>query len=86
MYAPVMHYATNCEFVAACIACGDGGTEARRILGILDLLNYATMEKYSFPCLEYYIGGQICYVCTDALEANMLEEVRLSSTEDASFL
>ena len=36
-------YAVNCEFVAACIACGDGGTEAGRILGILDLPNYATM-------------------------------------------
>ncbi len=42
-------FSVNCQYIAACIASGDGGSEAGRILGLLDLPNYATMEKFTFP-------------------------------------
>jgi len=71
-------YAVNCQHVAACISSGDGGTEAGRILGLLDLPNYATMEKHTFPTVEYMMHGKLQDVSKRALEDNLREEVRLS--------
>jgi len=75
-------FSVNCQYVAAVVASGDGGSEAGRILGLLDLPNYATMEKYTFPKVEFMMSGQIQEVTKAALEANLLEEVRLTMQDD----
>ena len=41
-------YAVNIEYVLGFMAMGDGGCEAQRLLGFLDLPNATTMEKKSF--------------------------------------
>ena len=38
-------YAVNILFVLGFMSSGDGGKEAERILGLLGLPNYTTMEK-----------------------------------------
>jgi len=75
-------FSVNCQYVAACVASGDGGSEAARILGLLDLPNYATMEKFTFPKVEFMISGNLQDVSKDALADNLREEVRLSMLED----
>jgi len=49
--------AVNILFVLGFITSGDGGKEAERILGLLGLPNYTTMEKRSFTTIEEHITG-----------------------------
>ena len=78
-------YVINTEFVGACISCGDGGAEAGRILGLLDLPNSASMEKTSFSKIESGISEAIQGVSQEALDTNLVEEVRLSMDDDPEF-
>ena len=45
-------YAANIQYVLGFMACGDGGKEAERLLGMLGLRNSKTMEKRSFGIVE----------------------------------
>jgi hypothetical protein len=45
-------YAVNMLYVLGFLACGNGGTEAGRLLGVLGLPNDTTMEKRSFGIIE----------------------------------
>ena len=47
-----VNYASNILYVLAFMACGDGGTEAQKVLGFLGMPNYASMGKNTFHKIE----------------------------------
>ena len=59
------------------MACVDGGCEAQKILGMLDLPNKTTMEKKSFSGIERSIAPLIQSLTTDYLKESLCNEVRL---------
>jgi hypothetical protein len=52
-------YAVNIQCVLAFMTCGDGGCEAQKILGMLDLPNKTAMEKKTFSSVEWSIVPHI---------------------------
>jgi len=56
------------------VASGDGGSEAGRILGLLDLPNHATVEKFTSPKVEHMMHGQLQSASKSALDDNLHEE------------
>jgi hypothetical protein len=75
-------YAMNVLYVLGFIACGDGGREAARVLGMLGLPNDTTMESRSFGIIEDRVSRKLKQLTVDILNENLKEEVRL--TIDAS--
>jgi hypothetical protein len=78
-------YAVNVLYVVGLLACGDGCTEAAKVLGLLGLPNDTTMEGRSFPTIEDRISRKVKQVTDDILLENLVEEVRLTVKDDASF-
>ena len=64
-------YAINCLFVLAMILSGDGGTEAAKLLGLLDLPRSASIDRSSFPCIEYNICAHIIALTDEFLKDNL---------------
>lgn len=81
----IYQYAINVQFVLAMIASGDGGAELGRLLGLLDLPNYASMEKKSFGNIERSISEVIVGITKEALDENLAAEVRLQMEGDPEF-
>jgi hypothetical protein len=71
-------YAVNILYVLGFISCGDGCTEAARILGLLGLPNDTTMERRSFGIIEDRISPTIDELNKEILLENLVEEARLS--------
>ena len=71
-------YAINVLYVLGFIACGDGGTEAARLLGFLGLTNDTTMETRSFTIIEDRISPLVLELMDEILLENITEEVRLT--------
>jgi hypothetical protein len=71
-------YAINVLYIAGLVSCGDGGTEAGRVLGLLGLPNDTTMEKKSFCLIEDRICGHIKKLSEQILIENLVEEVRIT--------
>jgi hypothetical protein len=72
------NYAVNVLYVLGFLSCGDGCTEAARLLGLLGLPNDTTMQSRSFGIVEERISSIIQLVTTRILRDNLIEEVRLS--------
>jgi hypothetical protein len=69
----------NVLYVLGFICCGDGGTEAGRLLGLLGLPNDTTMQSRSFGIIEERISPFIQSVTNQILLENLTEEVRLTT-------
>jgi hypothetical protein len=74
-------YAVNVLYVLGFLSCGDGGSEAAKVLGILGLPNDTTMEKRSFGIIEERISRVIKDNTQKILLDNLMEEVRLSMND-----
>jgi hypothetical protein len=74
-------YAANVLFVLGFLSVGDGGTEAQRLLGLLDLPNFTTMETTSFRRMEKEIAPLIVAIAKETLRKNLIEEVECSLDE-----
>jgi hypothetical protein len=71
-------YAVNVLYVLGFMSCGDGGTEAARILGLLGLPNDTTMQSRSFTLVEERISPILQSLARRVLLDNLIEEVRLT--------
>ena len=69
------NYAVKVLYVLGFISCGDGCTEASRMLGLLGLPNDTTMESRSFGIIEDRISPRIQEVSQQILKENLIEEV-----------
>jgi hypothetical protein len=78
-------YAVNVLFVVGLLACGDGCTEAAKVLGLLGLPNDTTMEGRSFPTIEDRISRKVKQVTDEILLENLVEEVRLTVKDNTAF-
>jgi hypothetical protein len=78
-------YAINILFVVGLLSCGDGCSEAAKLLGLLGLPNDTTMEGRSFGTIEDRISKKIHQVTDQILLENLVEEVRLSVQDINSF-
>ena len=74
----VLDFAANVLYVLSFIGSGDGGKEAGRLLGFLDLPNAASMEKYSFPCIQRRMSSVLERLCDEACMEALVEEVRVT--------
>jgi hypothetical protein len=72
-------YTLNVLYVLGFLSCGDGGTEAGRVLGLLGLPNNTTMERRSFGIIEDKIAPLIKELNKDILLANLVDEVRATT-------
>ena len=70
-------YATNVLYVLGFIACGDGGTEAARLLGLLGLPNSTTMQSRSFGNIEKEISPVLQAYSDEIIMDNLRKEVAL---------
>jgi hypothetical protein len=71
-------FAINVLFVLGALTCGDGSTEAARMLGVLGLPNDTTMQSRSFGVIEERISPIIQSVTDQILLENLTEEIRLT--------
>ena len=71
-------FAANVLYVLSFLGSGDGGKEAARLLGFLDLPNAASMEKYSFPCIQRRMSSVLEVLCDEACMEALVEEVRVT--------
>jgi hypothetical protein len=78
-------YAVNILYVVGLLACGDGCSEAAKVLGLLGLPNDTTMEGRSFGIIEERISGKIQQLTEELLVENLVEEVRLTQPDVNSF-
>ena len=79
-------YAVNCLFVLAMMLSGDGGTEAAKILGLLDLPRSASIDRSAFPTVETVICREVISLTEKLLDNNLKEEVRnWSKSESQDF-
>jgi hypothetical protein len=84
-YERMTDYAANVLLVLACLSCGDGSTEAGRMLGFLGLPNYTTMESRSFHIIEERIGPVIRALADEIMFENLSAEVK-AVTDEAGYL
>jgi hypothetical protein len=80
-YERMTDYAVNVLYVLGFISMGDAHTEAGRLLGLLGLPNDTTMMNRSFGIIEDRVGPFLRELCADIIEANILDEAKLSMTE-----
>jgi hypothetical protein len=78
-------YALNMLYVVGFLGCGDGGTEAGRLLGLLGLPNDTTMERRSFGIIEEKMSPVIKGLTKDILLENLIEEVKATVGEGNAF-
>jgi hypothetical protein len=80
-------YAVNILYVLGFLCCGDGCTEAARILGLMGLPNDTTMEGRSFGIIEDKIGPSIRTLSQQILLENLVEEVKVTKcfADEADF-
>jgi hypothetical protein len=71
-------YAINSLYVLGFLSCGDGCTEAARLLGMLGLPNDTTMESRSFTIIEDRISSKIQDVTKEILKENLTAEVKIA--------
>ena len=69
--------AINSLFVLAMMLSGDGGTESAKLLGLLDLPRAASVDRSSFPCIEYDVCVHIIALTEEMLKENLEAEVQL---------
>ena len=74
----IVDYEANVLCVLGFLACGDGGVEAGRLLGLLGMKNATTMGPRSFGIVEEYIGPVTQQYTKEIVHNNLVEEVRLS--------
>lgn len=79
------NFAINVLYVLGFISMGDGGAEAARLLGLLDLPNDTTMETRSFVMIEERIGPAIRAVTEEIIQENLVREVK-ATVDAASFV
>lgn len=84
-YERTTNYAVNVLFVLGFIACGDGGVEAARMLGLLGLPNDTTMAGGSFSIIEKRIGPMICNLSNEILFENLCAEVKLVLNNESDY-
>ena len=85
LHTRIKDFETNIRYVLAFIASGDGGKEAERLLGLLDLPNLTTMSSRSFAMVEKVLSVHVIAVGKQAIHENVLEEVRLSTLGNGEF-
>ena len=78
-------FAINILYVVGLLSCGNGCSEAARLLGLLGLPNDTTMEGRSFGIIEERISGKIQQLTNEILLENLVKEVRQSVQDDATF-
>jgi hypothetical protein len=71
-------YAANVLFVLGFLSVGDGGREAQRLLGLLDLPNLTSMESKTFMRIEKEIAPVIIELAENVLRDNLIAEVEAS--------
>jgi hypothetical protein len=77
----------NILYVLGFLACGDGCTEASRLLGLMGMPNDTTMEGRSFGIIEERIGSTLRVLSKEILLENLVEEVHVTKCfeDDADF-
>ena len=78
-------YAVNILYVIGFLSCGDGCTEAARLLGLLGLPNDTTMETRSFSIIEERISPAIRQLTATILQENLAEEVQRSMVKSNTY-
>jgi hypothetical protein len=76
-------FAINSLYVLSFLSCGDGCTEAARVLGLLGLPNDTTMESTSFGIIEGRMSGKLQGLTVELLEETLTEEVRRAITKSS---
>ena len=71
-------FPVNILYVLGFLSVGDGGTEAQRVLGMLDLPNLTSMEKSTFSKIEQEVAPVIVSIAEEAMFDNLVEEIRNS--------
>jgi len=70
-------FALNVTYVLAFLACGDGGTEAERVLGLNGFPKSTTMQS-AFSKIEQRISGTVQEFTDEIVMCNLREEVKLT--------
>ena len=78
-------WAINIQCVLAMMLSGDGGAEAGRMLGMMDLPHNSSMEKDTFPKIESELSKHIQQYTKELLENKILEEVALTYKNNQDF-
>ena len=78
-------YAVNCIYVLAFLACGDGPSEAEKLLGLLGLPNDTTMGSTTFKRVEQRIGPLIWRLTQEILLENVNKEVKETAHHESDF-
>ena len=78
-------YAANCLFVLSMMLSGDGGTEATKIMGLLDLPRAQSMAKSNYQTLEDDVSTKIIAYTKELLEKNLMKEVLLWAKDNPEF-
>jgi hypothetical protein len=76
----MMDYDVNVLYVVGFLSCGDGCTEAARLLGFMGLPNDTTMETRSFSIIKNQIAPTIFQLLEQILLENFVEEVKATAT------
>ena len=74
-------FAINVVYVMAFLTVGDGGSEAERLMGMLDLPRNTSMDKWTFGEIERQISPTIIAYVEECLINNLIEEVRQTYAE-----
>ena len=72
----VVQFAINLQFVLSFLASGDGGTEAAKLLGFLNLPNSTTMGGNTFNKVEKEMDQRIIDVANNLLDRQVYREVQ----------
>jgi len=79
----IVEYATNVLFVLAFMAMGDGGTEASKLLGFLNVPNSTTMANSTFRRVEADMNPIIIKLGRKLLHNSVLQEVKVATANTA---
>jgi len=80
----VVQFAINIQFVLAFLASGDGGAEAARVLGFMNLPNATTMPHNNFAKIEKEMDRKVIDVAHELLHEQVFKEVK-EATKDTNF-
>ena len=69
--------AINVSHVLGFMSCGDGGSEAAKILGLTGLPRPTTVQKRSFPTIEGRTSATIHNLADEVMNKQLEDEVRL---------
>ena len=78
-------YAVNTLFVLCMMLSGDGGTEAGKLVGLLDLPSSASMDRSTYPTIEDDLAMAIIKLTEVLLQKNLDKEVELWAGGNNSF-